>query len=320
MKLFDQVGDICIGIWHIARLQWQQFHLGLLAERVLQRGDVVHKFDRAVVADVEDAPRGQAAARVRLDTAPVGIGRCRSVDDADHGFDNVVDVGEIPSVLAIVEHRNFLAGENSSGEFEQRHVRTSPWTIDGKEPQTRSRQAVKMAVGVGHQFVGLFAGGVQALGMIDVLMNRERHGGVGAIDARTAGIDEVVDTVATATFEDVGETDDVAIDVGERVLDGVAHASLGGEVDDTLRLMSGEGCFHCLTVDEVDPQVGVVRMISMPRETGFLDGRVVVVVVVVDADDNVTSLEQTQGQVRANKTGRTGDEHLHESLLKRSRV
>ena len=42
----------------------------------------------------------------------------------------------------------------------------------------------------------------------------------------------MLDAVVAAALEDVHEADEVAVDVGVRVLERVAHAGLRGEVDD----------------------------------------------------------------------------------------
>lgn len=56
--------------------------------------------------------------------------------------------------------------------------------------------------------------------------------------------------VVAAGLEDVVESDKVALDVGVGVGDAVAHACLGGQVDDYCYLVFGEGCLHsCLVGD-----------------------------------------------------------------------
>ena len=38
-----------------------------------------------------------------------------------------------------------------------------------------------MAVGVSHQLVGFFSGGVKAEGMVDVVVDTKGHGSIGAV-------------------------------------------------------------------------------------------------------------------------------------------
>ncbi len=44
----------------------------------------------------------------------------------------------------------------------------------------------------------------------------------------------------------------VAVDVGERILDAVAHAGLGAEVHDSLEFLRGEETRHRLAVGEIE--------------------------------------------------------------------
>jgi hypothetical protein len=76
--------------------------------------------------------------------------------------------------------------------------------------------------------------------MVGWLILAERHGGVGAIDARSAGVGKVSDLGMPACLEDVGEGNDVALHIGMRILNRVAHAGLSGEVDDAVELVGGK--------------------------------------------------------------------------------
>ena len=56
--------------------------------------------------------------------------------------------------------------------------------------------------------------------------------------------------MVAARLEDVVESDEVALDIGVGIGDAVAHACLGGEVDDYCYLVFGEDCLHgCLVGD-----------------------------------------------------------------------
>jgi hypothetical protein len=67
--------------------------------------------------------------------------------------------------------------------------------------------------------------------MVDVVVLGERHLLVAAVDAGTRRIEQVLDAVVATALEHIHEADQVAVGVGERVLQRVAHACLGGEVD-----------------------------------------------------------------------------------------
>ena len=162
MKLLNQVGHIGISIWHITRLQGQHFHIRLFAKGFFNSGYVVHEFDGATVTDVVNAPWCAAATWGGAGALPVRVGRRGPIQHAEDTFENIVDIGEVPPVLAVVEHGNFFTRNDGFGELKQRHVWPAPGTINGKEAQPCGRQVVKMAVGMSHQFVAFLASGIEA--------------------------------------------------------------------------------------------------------------------------------------------------------------
>ena len=121
----------------------------------------------------------------------------------------------------------------------------------------------------------------------------------------------MLDAVVAAAFEQVGEADDVGLHVGVRILQRVAHAGLRGEVDDGVEVALLEQVLHHHAVGDVvleEAEVGVGLELFQPRQ---LQGRVVVVVEVVDADDFVAALQQDLCDVHADKPGGAGEQDFH---------
>ncbi len=117
--------------------------------------------------------------------------------------------------------------------------------------------------------------------------------------------------VVAAAFEDVHEADQVAVHVGVRILDRVAHAGLGGKVDDAIEFLVGEQLLDARTVGDVELDEAEVGMRLQLRQTCFLERDFVVVVEVVDADHFVAARQQAQGGAHADKPGGAGDENFH---------
>jgi hypothetical protein len=63
-----------------------------------------------------------------------------------------------------------------------------------------------------------------------------------------------------AAFEDVHEADEVAVHIGVRILQRIAHAGLGGQVDDAVELLGGEERFHAGAVGDVQFHEAEVRL------------------------------------------------------------
>lgn len=124
----------------------------------------------------------------------------------------------------------------------------------------------------------------------------------------------MLDRVVAAGLEHVEEADEVALEVGARVLDGVADARLGGEVHHDVETVLGEQALDEGSVAQVAAHEGEAAVcvgLGQHAQAGVLDTGVVVAVEVVEADDCVIGLlEQLLDEERADEAGRSGDENF----------
>jgi hypothetical protein len=100
--------------------------------------------------------------------------------------------------------------------------------------------------------------------------------------------------VVSASFQNVCKTDKVAVHICQWVLDRIADSSLGCHVDHALWFVFRKSLFYGRAVGQVYPEVFVVRVFCVACQSCFFEGRVIVIVVVVDADYLVTSFKQTE--------------------------
>lgn len=73
----------------------------------------------------------------------------------DDAFDDIINVGEIAAMVAVVKQLNGFPLSNRLRKLLQCHVGTVPRAIDGKETQTGRGQAIEMGVGMRHQLIGV---------------------------------------------------------------------------------------------------------------------------------------------------------------------
>ncbi len=172
-----------------------------------------------------------------------------------------------------------------------------------------------MRIGMRHQLVGLLARGVEAQRVVDVIVHRERHRGVGAVDGAGTGVDQVLHAVVPAALQDVAETDQVGVDIGRRVLQRVAHPGLGRQVHHPLRAMLAKHPVHRRAVGDVLANLGIARVVLRARQARLFQRDIVIVVEVVNANDLVAALQQAQGEGTANKTGTAGDQDSHGRIM-----
>ena len=102
--------------------------------------------------------------------------------DAHHSLHNVVDIGEVALAVAIIENLDGLAFHQFVGKAEVSHVGTAGGAIDGKEAEAGRGDVVELRVGMGHQLVALLGGGIEAHGVVHLVVCRIRHFLVAAID------------------------------------------------------------------------------------------------------------------------------------------
>ena len=231
--------------------------------------------------------------------------------DANYTFYYVVDIGEVALAVAIIENLDGIAFHQFVGEAEVSHVGTTGGAIDGEEAEAGRGDVVELRVGMGHQLVTLLGGGVEAYGVVHLVICRIGHFLVTAIYGRGRGIDQMFHFVVAACFKDVVETDEVTLDIGVGIGDAVAYACLGGQVDDYCYLVFGEDCLHGCLVGDGGVDEGPVALQRLYLLQAFiLDVDIIVVGDAVDADylDVLDIMEQALNKVAADKAGGACDE------------
>ena len=176
--------------------------------------------------------------RIRLEGIEIGIGRRRLIAATQHPFHNVVDIGEIALHFAVVEHLDRFTRQNRPRKQHRCHIRASPRPIHREKAQARCRESIEMAVGVRHQLVGLLTGGVKAHRMIHRLTFIKGQIAVAAIHRAAGGIHQIANTMMSTALKDVTKANEIALDVGRRILNRITHTSLGCQIHHHLRLFS----------------------------------------------------------------------------------
>ena len=64
--------------------------------------------------------------------------------------------------------------------------------------------------------------------------------------------------------------------------------------------------------------MSVIGVAGKASKSCFFDGGVVIIIMIVDTDNSITPIQQSQCQNGTNKSGRTGDKDLHFSHASKS--
>jgi hypothetical protein len=81
------------------------------------------------------------------------------------------------------------------------------------------------------------------------------------------------------------------MDIGHGIGKRIAHPGLGGQIHHALGAMDVEDLGQSGAVCDIEPHVGVVRMIEGARQPCLLEPDVIVVVEIVDPDHGVAAFE-----------------------------
>ena len=93
-----------------------------------------------------------------------------------------------------------------------------------------------------------------------------------------------------AGLQNVVETDEVGLDVGIRICNGIPDPCLRGKIYHKLRLLLIKKRLHRLCIRNVPaykppPALILLRRSADLRQSPVLDGRIIIVVQIVDSDD-----------------------------------
>jgi len=102
--------------------------------------------------------------------------------------------------------------------------------------------------------------------------------------------------LVAASLKDIGETGQVALNVGRRVNHGVANPGLGCQVNDSIKMLAGkESCRGC-PVSQVGPDKTERGMTLQLLQAGLFQRNVVVIVQIIAADYAVAAGKEALGQ------------------------
>ena len=116
------------------------------------------------------------------------------------------------------------------------------------------------------------------------------------------------DAAMAAAFQHIAEADEVGVDIGLGMLDGVAYASLSCEMDHMARPVAGEDISGGGAISQGQALEAEAGMAEEPGEAGLLEAHVIIGVEIVDADDFLSHRKQPLRDGGTDEAGRAGNE------------
>ena len=152
-----------------------------------------------------------------------------------------------------------------------------------------------MAIGMGHVLIGQFCRRIKAQRMFDAMLFVVGHRGIGAIYTGGASIDQMFDIAVTAHFENIQKPADICIDISERVLKGIAHPRLSGEVHDVVGGILSKDSAQSVQIHQIKAMMGVTLVVRARVdhmcEARLFEGGVVIIIVIINTDHPIAAIE-----------------------------
>ena len=137
-----------------------------------------------------------------------------------------------------------------------------------------------------------------------------------SVDAGGAGVQQVLDALQAASFEDRGKSNQVAVHEVERGPRGVADTGLCGQVDHAVERVPPHEAEQAGMVGDVDLIACHPDRRQQRRDARSLDGGAVVGIEVVAGDDDVSVICEPGRKVGADEAGTAGYQDLHAESLR----
>lgn len=179
-------GGVGIGSGDITGLHGDELFVGLEVEVLredtganeffLEDGHEVEEVLGLAATDVINSIGGDGETVVTL------LALRGTLHHTDNTLDDVVNIGEVASAVAVIVDLDGVALEEFVGEAKVGHVGSSCGAVDGEEAQACRGNVVEFGVAVGHELVALFRRGVEAHGVVHAVVGGEGHFFVAAID------------------------------------------------------------------------------------------------------------------------------------------
>ena len=310
-----QRGGVRIGHRHIPGLHGHQLFMGLKIVVLRQntgtdqlfRQDLykIQQVFRIAVADVIHRVGGNGQA-----VFP-GLLLRRLPHHPEHTLHNVIDVGEIPLAVSVVEDFDGLSRPQLVGKAKVGHVRPSGRSVNGEEPQAGGGNVVELAVGVGQQLIAFFGGRVQRNGIVHLVLRGIGHLFVGAVDGRRGSVHQMLHRVMAAGFQNIVKAQKIALHIGIRIDDGIPHSCLGRQIHHNCRMIGFKQVKYQALVRQVSLDEHIVWKSLQFLQPGLLDAHIIVIIHIVQADDpGIRCIRQNSlCQVGADKAGGSGDQY-----------
>ena len=121
----------------------------------------------------------------------------------------------------------------------------------------------------------------------------------------------MLDLMMPRTFQHIGKTNQIGLDVGVWINKGVSNTRLCGKMNHSLKGFFRKKCGHRPVIGHIHLDEAKIRVSGKSRQSGLFEIDVVIVVEIIDTDNLIPSRQQTEGGVHADESGSAGKQDFH---------
>ena len=201
--------------------------------------------------------------------------------------DDVIDIGEIARDVAVIEDFDRFACKDSTGEQIGRHVGPAPRSIDGKEPKSRHREAMEVAIAFCNHLAAGLGRGIKRYRMIYPILGAGGLCCVGAVDRGGRCVDDSPQMVhPTRRLQHHEGSHHIRVHIGVGILQRMSHSGLCCEMDDAVQIpVPLPQCEDTVSISDVELVKGEAGMAAKLRKARLLETHVIIIVKIIDAND-----------------------------------
>ena len=170
-----------------------------------------------------------------------------------------------------------------------------------------------MAIGMRHQLISFFGGRIKADRVVDIVMFAKRHRRITTIDRRGTRIHQMRNFMMPAPLKDVHKSLQVRINISMWIFQRIAHTGLRRQMNNMIRLFSGEQSFHYSAVSNIPLDEGKFSFGQKTIQTRLLQGHIIIIIHIVDTDDRITTRQQSFCTMHPDKSRSACYQYFHRS-------
>jgi len=191
------------------------------------------------------------------------------------------------------------------------HLGALPWPVDRKVAEAGDVRSIKMMISIANEFTGFLGGGRMIKRVVHRIVFGERNLGIISINRGRGGKDQPAYSIFLTGFQKIHGPADIHICVKQGVLYGRSDSGPGSEMGHDFDLPLLKDILEEALIPQVSFNQAKLGVLLGLLQVAALQGGVVEIIKIIEADDPMPFGEKPLNQMRSNKTRAASDQITH---------